>query len=315
MPYSGIRKGTYGCHAREITTMSFWFTVLRQLGRNLRQTWTSQIMTLVTVSLSVLIFALFYLIYTNMLSIGRQLGNDLKLVVYLDEEPGTEMQEQLRQKITSFDEVEQISFVSKADAFKRFQEQLGENKDVLDDMPDTFLPPSIEITPLRSLRGFRQVKLFSDYLAKLPGTQKVQYGQDWVERFYYFTRLLSIVVVLSGSLLIMTTIFMVSYTIRLTILGRADELELLKLVGATNNYIRTPFMLEGFIQGLFGSIVGICSLYMLYRWISSRFAGPGFLQLVNFTFFPAGTIAIIILISVLLCTVGSHSSMQKYLRI
>ena len=295
--------------------MSFWFTVIRQLGRNLRQTWTSQVMTLVTVSLSVLIFALFYLIYMNMLSIGRQLGNDLKLVVYLEDEPGPEMQEQMRKKITSFDEVEQITFVSKTDAFRRFQEQLGENKDVLAEMPENFLPPSIEITPLRSLHGFKQVKLFSDYLAKMPGAQKVQYGQDWVERFYYFTKLLSIVVVLSGSLLIMTTIFMVSYTVRLTILGRADELELLKLVGATNNYIRTPFMLEGFLQGLSGSIVGIVSLYLLFRWISGRFTGPGFLQFVHFTFFPAPTIALIIAISVFLCTAGSHSSMQKYLRI
>lgn len=128
--------------------MSFWFTVLRQVGRNLRQTWTSQAMTLLTVSLSVLIFALFYLIYNNMLNVGRQLGDDLRLIVYLEEEPGLEMQEQLRKKITNFDEVENIRFVSKADAYKRFTEQLGENKDVLDDMPTDFLPPSIEVTPL-----------------------------------------------------------------------------------------------------------------------------------------------------------------------
>ena len=87
----------------------------------------------------------------------------------------------------------------------------------------------------------------------------MQYGQEWVERFYYFTRLLSIVVFLSGSLLILTTIFMVSYTIRLTIFGRQAELELLKLVGATNNYIRTPFLIEGVLQGFIGSGLRIIS--------------------------------------------------------
>jgi len=295
--------------------MSFWFTVLRQVGRNLRQTWMSQIMTLLTVSLSVLIFSLFYLIYTNMLTVGDQLGDDLRLIVYLEEQPVPEMQEQLKRKITAFDEVEEIKFISPEEAYEKFASQLGKDRDVLEDMPRDFLPPSIEVTPLKTLRSLSQIKLFSDYLAKLPGTLKVQYGQDWMERFFNFTRLLSIVVLLSGSLLILTTVFMVAYTIRLTIFGRHDELELLKLVGATNAYIRTPFLLEGLFQGLLGSMFGLAMLYTLFRWITERFTGPGFLSMIQFTFFPPITIATIVAISVLLCTVGSHTSMQKYIKV
>lgn len=295
--------------------MNFWLAVLRQLGRNLRQTWASQSMTLLTVTLSVLIFAFFYLIYTNMLHAGDKLGDDLRFIVYLEDEPGHEMQEQLKRKITNFDQVEDIKFISRTAAYERFAKQLGENKDVLEDMPADFLPASIEITPFKTLRSLNQVKDFSAYLSKLPGTLKVQYGQDWVERFFYFTRLLSIVVLLSGSLLILTTIFMVAYTIRLTIMGRQAELELLRLVGATNNYIRTPFLLEGLMQGLFGSTFGIVSLFSLYQWIKIRFTGPGILNLFNFTFFSFDTILIIIIASILLCTVGSYLSMQKFLRI
>lgn len=295
--------------------MSFWFTVLRQVGRNLRQTWMSQVMTLLTVSLSVLIFSLFYLIYTNMLTVGDQLGDDLRLIVYLEEQPLPEMQEQLKRKITAFDDVEEIKFVSPEEAYEKFADQLGKDRDVLEDMPRDFLPPSIEVTPLKTLRSLNQIKLFSEYLAKLPGTLKVQYGQDWMERFFHFTRLLSIVVILSGSLLILTTVFMVAYTIRLTIFGRHDELELLKLVGATNAYIRTPFLLEGFFQGLLGSMLGLSMLYILFRWITERFTGPGFLSMIQFTFFTPFTIATIIVISILLCTVGSHTSMQKYIKV
>lgn len=295
--------------------MSFWLTVLRQVGRNLRQTWMSQIMTLLTVSLSVLIFSLFYLIYTNMLTVGQQLGDDLRLIVYLEEQPVAEMQEQLRRKITAFDEVEEIRFISPEEAFDIFTEQLGKDSDVLADMPRDFLPPSIEVTPLKTLRSLNQIKLFSDYLAKLPGTLKVQYGQDWLERFFSFTRLLSIVVLLSGSLLILTTVFMVAYTIRLTIFGRHDELELLKLVGATNAYIRTPFLLEGLFQGLFGSATGLAMLFLLFRWITEHFTGTGFLSIIEFTFFPLPTLAVIVSVSVLLCTVGSHTSMQKYINV
>ena len=295
--------------------MNFWLTVFRQVGRNLRQTWPSQLMTLLTVSLSVLIFAFFYLVYTNMLNIGDKLGDDLRLIVYLEEQPGPEMQEQLRRKITNFDEVEEIHFISKEEAYERFIKQLAQNKDVLDEMPRDFLPASIEVVPLKTLKGLSQIKLFSDYLAKLPGTIKVQYGQEWVERFYSFTRLLSIVVLLSGNLLILTTVFMVAYTIRLTIMGRQAELELLKLVGATNNYIRTPFLLEGLLQGMLGSTLGLLSLYLLFDWIKMQFSGPGLLSLFDFTFFPYSASLTIICVSILLCTVGSYTSMQKFLRI
>lgn len=295
--------------------MSFWFTVIRQVGRNLRMTWGSQLMTLLTVSLSVLIFAFFYLIYANMMNLGDKLGDDLSLIVYLEEEPGPELRQQLIKKITTFDEVETIRFVSRGEAYERFADQLGKNQDVLNDMPKDFLPPSIEVIPMKNLRSLNQVKLFSAYLARLPGTLKVQYGQDWVERFYYFTRLLSIIVLLSGTLLILTTIFMVAYTIRLTILGRQAELELLKLVGATNNYIRTPFLLEGLLQGILGSTLGITSLYILFQWIKLRFSGPGFLNLFEFSFFSPMVSSTIIFVSILLCTIGSYSTMQKFLRI
>ncbi len=295
--------------------MNFWLAVLRQAGRNLKQTWASQIMTLLTVSLSVLLFALFFLIYNNMITIGDKLGDDLRLIVYLEEEPGPELQEQFRRKIESFDQVQEIRFISKKEAYQRFAEQLGDNRDVLDDMPNDFLPASIEVVPLKSLRSLNQVKLFSRYLQRLPGTIKVQYGQDWVERFYYFTRLISIVVILSGSLLILTSIFMVAYTIRLTILNRQAELELLKLVGATNNYIRTPFLIEGLIQGLLGSTCGLVALYLLFQWIKIKFSGPGLLHIFSFTFFDPVTITIIIAVSIVLCTVGSYTSIQKFLRI
>lgn len=295
--------------------MNFWFSILRQTGRNLRQTWTTMFMTCLTVSLSVLIFSFFYLIYLNMLNAESRLSNELRLIVYLEEEPGPEMQEQLRLKISQFDQVEEIKFISKAEAFNRFADQLGDNRDVLTDMPKDFLPASIEVIPLKTLRNLSQVKLFSEYLATLPGTQMVQYGQKWIERFYSFIKLLSIVVLISGFLLILTATFMVASTIRLTIVSRQEELELLKLVGATNNYIRTPFLLEGILVGLLGSLLGLASLYALFQWTAHHLAGAGFLDLFTFIFFPPGIIFIIIALSIILCTAGSYTSMQKFLRI
>ncbi len=183
--------------------MNFWFTVFRQLGRNLRQTWSMQTMTLLTVTLSALIFSFFTLVYINILGVGETLDDELRLIVYLEEEPGLEMQKQLQQKILRFDRVEAITFINREQAYQRFANQLGENRDVLEGLNHDFLPPSIEITPLKSLRSFNRLKDFSNYLKTLPGTIKVQYGHDWVEQFNYATRLASIVVLLSGILLIL----------------------------------------------------------------------------------------------------------------
>ena len=295
--------------------MKFFSTILLQTNRNLQKTWATQFMTLLTVSLSVLIFSFFFLIYTNMIKAGERLGDDLRLTIYLEEEPVLEMQSQLVRKITNFNQVEEIRFTSRDDAYNRLATQLGDNVDVLDDLDPSFLPPSIEVYPKKSLSSLAQIKRFSEYLSTLPGAIKVQYGQEWIERFNYFTKLLRIIVLLSGALLILTTTFMVAYTIRLAVVARQAELEILRLLGATNGYIRTPFLIEGFLQGLLGSTLGLSALFFLFRWIELHFSGPGFLQLVEFTFFSPAIIGIIIAASITLCTGGSFSSMRKFMRI
>jgi len=295
--------------------MFFLFAIIKQTLRNLLQTWSSQFLTLLTVALSVLIFSFFYLIYTNAIKVANHLGDDLRLIVYLDEEPGKELQEEYRHKIIKFDRVEKIIFISSKEAYSRFAEQLGEDRDVLTDMPETFLPPSIEVYPVRSLDTLIRIKQFSDYLQTLPGVLKVQYGREWVERFYSFIQLLRIVVILSGTLLILTTTFTVAHTIRLTILGRQEELELLRLVGATNTYIRLPFFLEGALQGILGSVSGVLALYLLFNWTILRFAGSTILHIFPFTFFQPKTTIIIITLSTLLCASGSFSSTKKFLNL
>jgi cell division transport system permease protein len=295
--------------------MKFIRTILLQTNRNLQKTWPTQFMTLLTVSLSVLIFSFFFLIYMNMIKAGEKLKDDLRLTIYLEEEPVQEMQMQLVRKITNFSPVDEIRFTSREEAFRSLAAQLGNNVDVLDDLDPSFLPPSIEVYPKKNLNTLAQIQRFSEYLATLPGAIKVQYGQEWVERFNYFTKLLRIIVFLSGFLLIMTTTFMVAYTIRLAVVARQAELEILRLLGATNSYIRTPFLIEGFLQGLLGSSLGLLALFFLYSWIQLRFTGPGILHLIDFTFFSPGIIGIIITASIILCTGGGFSSLRKFMRI
>ncbi|MGE4560114.1 MAG: cell division protein FtsX [Desulfobulbus sp.] len=294
--------------------MRFFAVTLRHTCRNMLLTWKSQCMTLFTVSLSVLIFSFFYLVYTNAMQVSASLDDDLRLIVYLDEEPSPPMQAQYRSRILKFDQVEKIQFVSSRDAYKRFEKILGANGDVLTGVPENFLPASIEVYPIRSLDSLSRIKRFSDYLQTLPGVLKVQYGKEWIDRFHSFIQLMRVVILLSGALLVMTTTFMVAHTIRLTLLSRQQELELLRLVGATNNYIRLPFLFEGALQGLFGAGGGIVALLLLFNWIKLQFAGPATTNLL-FTFLPWPSIGLILGLASLLCVIGSFSAIRRFLRL
>lgn len=294
--------------------MRFITVALRHACRNMLLTWKSQGMTLFTVSLSVLIFSFFYLIYSNAMQLSVSLEDDLRLIVYLDEEPSPPMQEQYRSRILKFDQVEKIEFVNSRQAFERFAKILGDNSDVLTGVPTDFLPASIEVYPIRSLDSLSRVKRFSDYLQTMPGVLKVQYGKEWIDRFHSFIQLLRVVILLSGALLIMTTTFMVAHTIRLTLHNRQQELELLRLVGATNNYIRMPFLLEGALQGLLGAGTGMAALLLLFNWIKLQFAGPGSTPL-TFTFFSWPSVCLIVGLAALFCVIGSFSAIRRFLRL
>lgn len=289
--------------------------ILQQTGRNLGRTWATQVMTLITVTFSVLLFAFFLLIHLNMLAAGQRLTDDIRLTVYLEDEIAPEMQTRLAQRIREFGEIEAIRFISRQAAFARLAAQLGDERDVLDDLGSDFLPPAIEVAPRRTMRDLAAIEQLAGYLATLPGATKVQYGRDWLQRFGAFTQLLQIIVLVSAVLLVLSMVFIVSYTIRLTVSARREELEVLRLLGASDAYIRTPFLMEGLFQGVFGSGLGLAALFFLFEWITTRFGGPGMLGIFSLDFLPLPLIGLLIAACALLCAGSSLVAVKKFLRI
>ncbi len=289
-------------------------SIIAQTARNLKHTWGTQLMTLITVSLSVLMFSFFFLIFLNLKQAGGQISKNIRLIIYLNDEIPAAAQPQYIQKIKSFNQVDKIIFKTRNDALRQLRQQLGKDGDILDDLTAGFLPPSIEVYPARDLVSLAKIKQFSDFLATLPGAQKVQYGRKWIERLGYFTQLVRLIVLLSGGLLVLTATFMVSSTIRLTVVSRNSELEILHILGASKSYIQMPLIIEGLLQGLIGSGLGLFCLYFLFNYIKSRFTGPGLMSIIHFSFLPHPTTAAILIISILLCTTGSIISIRKFLR-
>ena len=294
--------------------MRFLIFIFTQTLRNIRHSWGVQLMTLLTVVLSVLIFSFFYLIYNNMLQAGEKFGKELRLSVYLTSPLNPTEQQEFKAKVNAFGKVDKINFITPEQAFKRLAKQLGKDRDVLADLSPAFLPYSAEIYPHKNIGNLTRIKEFADYLQNLPGVQKVQYGQAWVERFGNFVRLLRFVVIVSGILLVLTTLFMVSSTLRLTLYARQDELKVLRYLGATNSYIKGPVLIEGFILGLFGSSIGLTALFFLFQWIKTHFSSAGLLSLFELRFLPMTNSAIILFGSIMLCTLGSLLSIRRLLK-
>jgi len=290
-------------------------SVLIQTGRNLRQTWGSQFMTLLTVSLSVLIFSFFFLVYVNLQKAGVRLGEQIRIILFLDDEVPAAAQDGIEEKIKAFGRVEKVVFVDRGQAFAHLRRRLGQDRDILAGLDPGFLPPSIEVYPEKDLKSLTKIKEFSDFLATLPGAVKVKYGRHWIERLGYFTQLVRIIVLLSGCLLVLTATFMVASTIRLTVVTRRDELEILRLLGAAKGYIQIPLLLEGLLQGVLGSGFGLLLLYALYRWISRNFQAVAGDHVFTFSFLPASMVAIIFSASILLCSLGGMISIRKFLRL
>ncbi|MFP3984086.1 MAG: cell division protein FtsX [Desulfurivibrionaceae bacterium] len=295
--------------------MRYLSFIFSQTSRNILSSWSMQAMTMLTVALSVLIFSFFYFLYNNMIDSGNQVVKDIKIMAYLDDQPSRAMKDELETRIKKFNPVEKIEFVAPPQAFQELESQLGSEKDILADLDPAFLPYSIKITPKKDLKHLSRIKNFAEYLEGLPSVGKVQYGRGWLERFDQFANLLRLVVILSGALLILNTLFMVSYTIRLTLVARQEELKILRYMGATNSYIKIPILIEGFLLGLVGALTGLGALYLLFGWMQNNFRGEGLLNFFQLSFLPWPHIIGILLAAVLLCSSGSMISIRKLLKI
>ncbi|MDF1613732.1 cell division protein FtsX [Desulfurivibrio dismutans] len=294
---------------------TFLVAILQQTGRNLARSWPTQSMSLLTVALSVLIFAFFLLIHLNMLAAGAKLGDELRLTIYLDEDINPAMQPRIREQIHQFGDIAEVRFISREQAMARFARRLGDEQDILRDLAPDFLPPSIEVVPRPGLLGLNQLSQLADFLSTLPHVSRVQYGQEWLQHFNSFNRLLRIVVLVSAALLTLNMIFTVSRTIQLTLAARREELEILRLLGADRAFVGTPFLAEGLLQGGLGSMLGLGSLYLIFQWTTNQLAGAGILGLFTPVFLPTWLLGLIIGASALLCLFSSLAAINKSLQV
>jgi cell division transport system permease protein len=267
-----------------------------------------------TMVIAFLIFDAFILAFVNMNAWTQERGRTLTMSIYFKGDPERSAIEDIQRKLLDYP-VSVTRFISKQDAMKSLRRQLGERAGLLDGLKENPLPASLEII---LSRDEIDDSLPYELKKKLEGTEhvdEVQYSQEWIDRIHAVMGVIEMVGLVFGGLLFLAALFIVTNTIKLTIYSRKDEIEILKLVGATNGFVKAPFLIEGSIQGFLGGSVAMSILFLGYILITNKVdlrIGFGALDLV---FLSPEFILLLVATSIIAGFIGSTVSLGRFFRI
>jgi cell division transport system permease protein len=287
------------------------------LRKALENIWTNPFLSLVTLStiaISMLILGLFSLIYLNVQQSLHQMGGELQITAYLQETISAEQAEMLRSKVADWPEVEGIAYISKKQALARFRSQLREYAGILEGLKANPLPASLELTLMPQYGRSGNIKELSTRLGRLPGVAEVQYGRKWMAKLRVFVEVMKLVGITVGGLLLIATIFVISNTIKLTFYSRREELEIMRLVGATDFFIKAPFLIEGLLHGLGGALLAAGGLSLLILFLFSHLDLPLRLAVMAGSLPMGQLVAGFLGLGLLLGVLGSMVSLRRFLR-
>ena len=266
-----------------------------------------------TVAVSLFVLGMFMLIVMNMNHMASSLESQVQISVYLQDDISDSTKRDIESDINSMQGIESVTYISKDQALDRFRERLGEQKYLLEALGDTNpLPDSFEVT----VKQPDMVKTAAETIQEYKGVESTKYGQDVIQHLFEITRLIRIFGISLIVLLAAATLFLISNTIRLTVFARRKEIAIMKYVGATDWFIRWPFMLEGMVMGFFGAILSVIVLRLAYGAITEKIYDTlAFLPLVPM--YPAiDHISLLIMAcGMIIGALGSTISLKRFLKV
>ncbi len=298
-------------------TVNRVFYFIEKALANLRQSFFLNVVAVSIFAFLLCIFGGYLLIYSNVSSILELWGDKIQVVVYLKEGVGEKGVEGLKKRVKYMKEVESFSYVPKEIALERFKKSLGGQGGILEGLESNPLPASLEITLARQFRRTASIIALARLLRAEPVVEDVQYGQEWVEKYSAFKGFLLLAAVAIGCIIFFLAFFIVVGVIYVTVTARRDEIEIQKLVGATNAFVKAPFLIEGFVQGIAAGLLAVGVLFVFYRIsfgkvVSALGATFGFSSV---SFLPGSLVLLLVLGSAALSLFGSWFAVGRFLKV
>jgi cell division transport system permease protein len=250
-----------------------------------------------TIGFALFVLGLFSLVALNLRSTLGEIEERVEIVMYLTRGTPVGVIMVAIGDIQVFPEVESINYVNEDQALERARQELVEFQGVFDDLTTNPLPASLEI---RLRPGFRDKRLRGFRFA-----EDVRYGRDWVEKLDRLRDIAGVVGLVVGAAFAAAAVMIIGTTIRMTVLARSREIHIMRLVGATDGFIRRPFLLDGALKGALGGLFAILLCYGAYFLVSTGLFQAGF--------FTAGQATLIVLLGMVLGLGASAFSVGRHL--
>ncbi len=260
-------------------------------------------LSITTIAFSLFAFGLFGLVAVNLQSALRDVENRVEIRVFLADGTTEDAIATMLGDASAFPEVAEAGFVSPDSGLARARQELPEFQDVLD---VAVLPASIEVRLKEGFRDPAHVKEVAARLNSYPSVDEVRYGEEWVEKLYKIRTIAAVVGSGLGLVFALVAIIIIGSTIRMAVLSRAREIEIMRLVGATNWFVRAPYLIDGLVKGLLGGGIAV-----LLTWFASNVISR---NLVQTTFFEPWQVAAGLAAGALIGFCGSAVSVGRHLK-
>jgi len=288
-----------------------WLFFLREAFRNMRINALMSATAATTTAVCVLILGIGLLVSAHVEGVIRQVGQDVAITAFIPEDASRERVDEIRRTVEGYPEVRESTYVSKDQALARFKEMMKDQPEIYEGLGSDVLPASLEI----QLNDPRDSEAVANRL-RSEGFQELSYPQQTIDRLNQVTGY--VIWALRGAtvLFLIASVLLISNAIRLSIFARRKEIEVMKLVGASDGFVRWPFVLEGLVQGLIGAVLAA----LLVVLVNNLFVGWAQEQL---PFVPVSAevvntvlvLGLLVAVGAAIGILGSVVSVRRFLRV
>lgn len=226
-------------------------------------------LSVTTIAFSLFVFGLFGLVTVNVQRVMGSVAERVEVVAYVRRGTPIETVTVAAADVQAFPEVESVTQVSEEAALARARRELPEFRDIFQDLEANPLPASLEVRLKPALRDARHAALVAERLRGFDFVDDVRYGSDWVAKLDHLRNIAGAVGVVVGAAFAIVAVIIIGTTIRMAVLHRGHEIAIMRLVGATDGFVRRPFLLDGLIKGLMGGALALLLCYGAYAMVDA----------------------------------------------
>ncbi|MCH4167191.1 MAG: permease-like cell division protein FtsX [Megasphaera sp.] len=294
----------------KIRTMRYF---IKEAFQSFRRNSFMSIASVATVALSLFILGIFMTLVANLDYFAENLENQVQISIYLKDDISTDQIMTVGKRLKALPDVKDITFTNKDQAMNTLKERMKDQPGILEALEGKNpLPSSYEIT----FTNPESVKKTAHIVADYPEVESTHYGQEIIEQLFKITTVIRWGGIALIIFLTLATLFIISNTIRLTVFARRKEIGIMKYVGATNWFIRWPFLLEGLMLGFIGGIIADFLLIQFYEFATVAIhSSLAFLPMVSMYPFMYRAGVILLIISMIIGAIGSTISLKRYMKV